>query len=209
MALVDDHEIVRDGLRTLLSTVESIEVVGQAGDGDAAVRMVLEAKPDVVLLDLRMPEVSGIDVIRELRRREAGGRVIILTTFDDPDALAEAIRAGADGYLLKDTSLAALVDAIERVHRGERVLRTSPHVPAADAPAPRRDDSWADQDPGLTPREREVLQMLASGLTNRQIAESLALAEGTVKNHVSVVLDKLRARTRTEAVLRAMRSGWL
>ena len=208
--LVEDQALVREGIRSLLALDPGIEVLGAAADGEEAIREIPAARPDVVLLDLKLPRKSGLDVLRSLSGGGALPPTIVLTTFDDDDALLEALRAGARGYLLKDVSLAELVSAIRAVAGGgtavqpvptERVVRglaaAEPRFPRLEPPDP------------LTGREVEVLRLMTGGYSNREIARALLVAEGTVKNHVSSILSKLGVRDRTRAVLEAVRAGYL
>jgi DNA-binding NarL/FixJ family response regulator len=205
--LVDDQALFREALATLLDIRDDIEVVGEAGNGDEALRRAAELAPDVVLMDLRMPVLDGVAATRRLRVELPDVQVIALTTFDDDEDVFAALRAGAVGYLLKDVSSARLVEAVLAAARGESVLQPSvaAKVVARFAQLP---------DAALTPRpqplvvplsdrELEVLRLLADGRSNREIAATLFLAEGTVKNHVTNVLAKLGARDRTQAALRA------
>ncbi|MEU6860383.1 response regulator transcription factor [Glycomyces sp. NPDC046736] len=212
VCLVDDQHLVRHGIRRLLDLNGGIEVVAEADDGQAAVEAIVEHEPDVVLLDLRMPRHDGIWALQTLRDREIDVPVLVLTTFDDDELVLAALRAGARGYLLKDVTLHELVDAVETLAGGgtlmrpaitDRLLRA---LREGEAPAPEHPDLPVSP---LTDRERDVLRLLAAGLSNREIAESLVLAEGTVKNHVSNVLMKLGTRDRTRAVLRALHHGLL
>jgi DNA-binding NarL/FixJ family response regulator len=208
VALVDDQTLIRQGVRSLLELAGDIAIVAEAGDGDEAVSMINRLSPDVVLLDLRMPKKDGVEVLRDLQASGTQPPTIILTTFDDDEALLDAVRAGARGYLLKDVSLDQLTDAIRVVAAGgsmirpavtERVLRGLEHV--------RRDfDALSPPDP-LTKREVEVLRLMAGGYSNREIADALGTAEGTVKNHASSILSKLGVRDRTRAVLKALELG--
>ena len=210
VVLVDDQMLIRQGVRSLLELAGDMDIVAEAADGDEAVTVIRRDRPDVVLLDLRMPRKGGVDVLRELKADGALPATIILTTFDDDDALLEAVRAGARGYLLKDVSLEDLTDAIRVVAQGgsmirpavtERVLRGLEHV--------RRDfEALSPPDP-LTKREVEVLRLMAGGYSNREIAEALGTAEGTVKNHASSILSKLGVRDRTRAVLKALELGYI
>jgi DNA-binding NarL/FixJ family response regulator len=208
--LVEDQALVREGIQSLLALDGAVRVVGTAADGEEALREIPRAGADVVLLDLRLPRLPGIEVLRRLAGDGRMPPTIILTTFDDDDALLEGIRAGARGYLLKDVSLAELVRAIRVVAGGgtlvqpivsERVVRG---VEAAGTGFPRLEP--ADR---LTGREIEVLRLLTGGYSNREIARALEVAEGTVKNHVSSILSKLGVRDRTRAVLQAVRAGYL
>jgi len=211
VAIVDDHQLVREGLAALLATAPGLTVVGQAEDGDRGLEVIDEAQPDVLLLDLSMPILDGLGVLKALRERAHAPRTIVLTTFDDDLALLQATALGAVGFLLKDLSRDDLVAAIEAVHRGERVLRPTvgPAIrEGVRAMRSRRPDVDRGRtiDP-LTPRELEVLHLMAGGLSNKEIAAALSLAEGTVKNHVSMILDKFGVTDRTRAVLKAIERG--
>lgn len=206
--LVDDQALFREALATLLAVHDGIEVVGEAGEGDEALRRAAELAPDVVLMDLRMPVLDGVGATQRLRVEQPGVRVIALTTFDDDADVFAALRAGAVGYLLKDVSSARLVEAVLAAARGESVLQPSvaakviarfAALPDAAPPGPRPQPLVVP----LSERELEVLRLLADGRSNRDIASALFLAEGTVKNHVTNVLAKLGARDRTQAALRA------
>jgi DNA-binding NarL/FixJ family response regulator len=208
--LVDDQALFREALSTLLGVRAEIEVVGEAADGDAALKQAAALRPDVVLMDLHMPVLDGIAATRRLRVEQPGIRVLALTTFDDDEDVFAALRAGAVGYLLKDVSSDRLVEALLAAARGESVLQPSvaarvvARVALLPDGAPRRPQPFVVP---LSGRELEVLRLLAEGGSNREIAASLFLAEGTVKNHVSNVLAKLGARDRTQAALRARGLG--
>jgi DNA-binding NarL/FixJ family response regulator len=200
--------LVRQGIRTLLEMDRDISVVGEATDGLETVDRVLSTPVDVLLLDIRMPGQGGIDVLRTLAARGALPPTLILTTFDDSDVVLDGIRAGARGFLLKDVSYQQLLAAIRAVAGGatvfqpavtERLLRAGSAV-SFDADAPREE---------LTTREAEVVRLMAGGYSNREIAEALGTAEGTIKNHVSSILAKFGVRDRTRAVLKALESGLL
>jgi DNA-binding NarL/FixJ family response regulator len=209
VVLADDQLLVRQGIRGLLEMTGDVEVVGEAGDGLEAVDLVLRTKPDVGLFDVRMPVATGIDALRELKKRKVALRVIMLTTFDDDAALKDAMREGAAGWLLKDVSLEALAAAIRDVHAGktlvmpmtaaagETIRMESTEFPASDRPT------------ALTARELEVLRLIARGMSNREIAEMNGTSEGTVKNQTSSILQKLGVRDRTRAVLKAAELGLL
>jgi DNA-binding NarL/FixJ family response regulator len=210
VCVVDDQTLVRQGIRTLLGLVEGIEVVGEADGGRAALALLPGLRPDVLLLDLRMPDLDGVGVLRELRAAGDPPPAIVLTTFDDDALFLEAIRAGARGFLLKDVSLERLAEAIRAVAAGgtliqpavtERVLRAALDAgyefPSLDPPDP------------LTEREVEVLRLMTGGYSNREIADGLGVAEGTVKNHISSILSKLGVRDRTRAVLKGLELGLL
>ena len=208
--VADDQALVREGIRTLLE-VAGIEVVAEAEDGAQAVAVIEEHAPEVALLDLRMPRHDGIWALEQLKAQGAQVPVLVLTTFDDDELVLQALRAGARGYLLKDVTVEQLARAVRTLESGGtlispsitegllRAIRTDPAPPQAGA-APIQ---------VLTEREIDVLRMLAEGYSTREIAELLHLAEGTVKNHISMILQKLGARDRTSAVLRALREGVL
>ena len=204
VCLVDDQTLVRQGIRSLLELSDSIRVVAEAGDGMQAVETIPRVKPDVVLLDMRMPGMSGLDVLNALAATSQLPPTIILTTFDDDQLVLAGLKAGARGYLLKDVSLDQLVDAVKTVAAGgslvapvvtQRLLsgleRMQNEFTSLDRPDP------------LTDRETEILRLMASGFSNKEIANSLGVAEGTIKNHVSNILSKLGVRDRTRAVLKA------
>jgi NarL family two-component system response regulator LiaR len=204
--LVDDHAVVREGLRTFLEVQEGIEVVGEAADGEAAIREAERLHPDVILMDLVMPKLDGVAAMRELRKRQASCRVIVLTSFTDDERLLPAIRAGAAGYLLKDAKPEELVRAVRAAHAGEALLDPGVAARLVDAIAqPPGEDAHAR----LTPREREVLELIGRGLSNKLIARELGVSEKTVKNHVTHVLEKLGVSDRTQAALYAERAGLL
>jgi DNA-binding NarL/FixJ family response regulator len=210
LVLADDHALVRQGLRSLLDLTPDLRVVGEAADGEEALRKVAELDPDVVLMDVRMPRMTGLEALRALRLEAPGRRVVLLTTFDEDAAIIEALRAGVQGFLLKDVSLEELADAIRRVAAGETLLPpgVAERVARGLAELP-RDFPHAELPEGLTRREVEVLRLIARGLSNREIAQTLGTAEGTVKNQTSSILSKLGVRDRTRAVLRAMELGCL
>jgi DNA-binding NarL/FixJ family response regulator len=212
--LVDDQPLFREALGVLLGARGGIEVVGEAGDGADALRQVVRLSPDVVLMDLRMPVLDGIAATRRLRAEHPHVRVLALTTFDGDEEVFAALRAGALGYLLKDTSGERLVEAVLAAARGESVLEPSvaAKVVARVAALPDDDTGSPPGRPGqpavpLTARELEVLRHLAGGRSNREIAAVLHLTEGTVKNHVTSLLTKLDVRDRTQAALRAHTLG--
>ena len=206
--LVDDQNLVRKGVRSLLELSDEIEVIAEAADGAEAIEMIPEVNPDVVLLDMRMPGKSGMDVLKELSERDALPPTIILTTFDDDELVLAGIRYGARGYLLKDVALADLVNAVKKVAAGEsivkpaitqRLLKGLEHM--------HNEFSSLEQPDPLTDRETEILRLMAGGYSNKEIANSLDVAEGTVKNHVSNILSKMGVRDRTRAVLKALELG--
>lgn len=222
IVLVDDQTLIRQGLQILLELEEDLEVVGTAASGREALAVVEQLRPDVVLMDVRMPQLDGVAATRELLQRLPGLGVIILTTFDDDEYVFEGLKAGARGYMLKDTSAEEIVAAVRAVAAGEALIQPSiarkvvaeftrlaggraesaarkgePLAPSAPSPQPS-----ALPEP-LTEREHEVLRHLSAGRSNREIAEILVITEGTVKNHVSSTLAKLGVRDRTQAVLKA------
>jgi len=203
--IVEDQTLMRQGLSTILDLEPGLKVLGQAADGEEGARLALELRPDVILMDVQMPGLNGVEATARICREWPEARIIILTTFDRDDYVYQGVRAGALGYLLKDTPAERLVSTIRRVHSGEvfiqpeiasRALRELMHPQAQPLAA-------------LSEREREVLVLLAQGLSNREIAERLVIAEGTVKNHVSNVLGKLQAENRTQAADIARRRGLL
>lgn len=210
--IVDDQRLMREGLRTLLELEPDFDVAGEAGDGAAALEAYESAKPDIVLMDIRMPGMDGVEATRRLRARHPGARVIILTTFDDEAYVFDGLRAGAQGYLLKDLSGNELATAIRTVMAGGALIEPSVARKvfaefARLAPAARPLDAGLAEP--LTEREREVLRGVAEGLSNREIGQKLFLTEGTVKNYVTSVLQKIGARDRTQAALRAKELGLL
>lgn len=208
--LVDDQTLMRKGLRGLLDLTEDIRVVAEASDGEEALQVLGDAAPDVVLLDVRMPKLSGVDLLKRLRQDGRLPPTILLTTFDDDAALLEGIRAGARGFLLKDVSFERLTEAIRRVAAGETLIR-----PAVTERVLRGLENLRPEFESLDPpdalsrRETEILRLMAGGYNNREIAEALHTTEGTVKNHVSNILSKLGVRDRTRAVLKALELGYI
>ncbi|MFF0451025.1 response regulator [Streptomyces sp. NPDC004609] len=202
--LVDDHQVVRRGLRTFLEVQDDIEVVGEAGDGGEGVARAEELKPDVVLMDVKMPGTDGIEALRKLRELANPAKVLIVTSFTEQRTVVPALRAGASGYVYKDVDPEALAGAIRSVHAGHVLLQ--PEVAGALLS---QDDPGAGQGRGttLTEREREVLGLIADGRSNREIARALVLSEKTVKTHVSNILMKLDLADRTQAALWAVRHG--
>jgi NarL family two-component system response regulator LiaR len=203
--VADDHAVVREGLRALIETEPGMELVGEAADGVEAVRQACALEPDVILLDLVMPRKGGIEAIREIKEQKPVVRILVLTSFAEDDKVFPAIKAGAQGYLLKDASPRELLRAIRDIHRGEPSmhptiarklmleLQRSPGLPLTEEP--------------LTEREAEVLALVARGLTNQEIANRLFVSERTVRTHVSNILSKLHLANRTQAALYALREG--
>ena len=205
--LADDQRVVREGLGTLLGLLDGIELVGTAADGEEAVALAAERDPDVVLMDLRMPRVDGVEAIRRLAERGERPRAIALTTYADDASVLGALRAGARGYLTKDAGAEEIRAAVEAVARGEAALdpAVQHHVLAAlNEPGP---EPEADLPDGLTPREAEVLRLIADGLTNTEIAERLVVSAATVKSHVNHIFAKAGVRDRAQAVVYAYSRG--
>jgi len=199
--LLDDHEIVRRGLRDLLEPEDDLVVVGESGSAREAERIIPALRPDVAVLDARLPDGSGIDVCRAIRSRDPSISALILTSYDDDQALFAAIMAGAAGYVLKQVRSMDLVQAIRTVARGQSLL--DPAVTAKVLERLRAGDAEPDEFAGLTEREKEILRLIAEGLTNRQIGQRLFIAEKTVKNYVSSLLAKLGLERRTQAAVMA------
>jgi DNA-binding NarL/FixJ family response regulator len=224
VVLAEDHTLVRDGIRTLLGLVSDITLVGEASDGEEAMRVVEATKPDILLLDMRMPKADGLRVVTELARRGSLPPTLVLTTFDEEETALAIIAAGARGFLLKDVTLERLVDAVRVVAAGGTVFRPGLSERAEQALAELRASSARGSGPAsdapptdapssevgeITTREREVLRLLVAGYSNREIGRALFVAEGTVKNHVSNILYKLGVRDRTRAVLKALERGYV
>jgi DNA-binding NarL/FixJ family response regulator len=201
--LVDDHEVVRRGLRELLEAQDDLEVAGEADSVEQAVGRITATSPDVAVLDMRLPDGTGVEVCRAVREKRPGVACLMLTSFSDDEALLQAVLAGASGYLLKDVRGADLVDAIRRVAAGQSLL--DPAVTGALLDRLRRGSPDDERLSGLTDQERRVLSLLAEGRSNRDIADTMHLAEKTVKNYVSNVLAKLGMERRTEAAVWAAR----
>ena len=202
--LVDDQSLIRQGLKALLELETDLQVVGEAENGQTAIQLIETLQttsrlPDVVLMDVRMPVMDGVAATREITKRFLGTKILVLTTFDDDEYVAAALRYGAMGYLLKDTPSEELAAAIRAIHKGYTQLapglveKIIAKVPTA-LPTP---PGWDD----LTPREQDVLQLIAKGASNREIAQSLCISEGTVKNHVTNILTRLNLRDRTQAAI--------
>jgi DNA-binding NarL/FixJ family response regulator len=208
VCLVDDQNLVRQGVRSLLDLAEDIRVVAECADGAQAVQDIPRVKPDVVLLDLRMPNMSGLEVLQALSARNELPPTIILTTFDDDQLVLQGLKAGARGYLLKDVSLEQLVEAVRTVAAGGSLVApmVTQRLLAGVGRMQNQFTSLEQPDP-LTERETEILRLLSGGYSNKEIANSLKVAEGTVKNHVSNILSKLGVRDRTRAVLKALELG--
>lgn len=220
--VVDDQPLIRRGLALMLSTEPEIDVIGQAGDGEEAIEAARRERPDVVLMDLQMPRLSGIAATSAITTELSGTQVVVLTTFDTDELVFEAIRAGAQAYLLKDAHESEVLDTIRAVHRGEsrlapniarKVMEEFRRLPLetrdTEAAGQERISEEKDEDAtgldALTTREERILALIAEGKSNRDIAKAVFLAEGTVKNYVSRIMEKLHARSRTELAVKALR----
>ena len=225
--VVDDQRLMRDGIASLLEMQDAIEVVGTASNGQEAIEKAASLCPEVILMDVRMPVMDGVEATRQVRRQLPSCRILMLTTFDDEEYVIDALQAGASGYLLKDLPAPDLASAVQAVYKGiyqldpavaskviaslsrpqtldsakQAVSVSSSTMSDAGTPSPRPTD--------LTGREVEVLRLIAKGATNREIAEQLVISEGTVKNHISNILSRLGLRDRTQAAIYARESGWL
>ncbi|MFK8054076.1 MAG: response regulator [Woeseiaceae bacterium] len=208
LAVIDDQMLVRKGVCGLLSLSDRVTVVAEGADGSDAVAIARDNNPDVILMDMRMPKMSGSDAILSLREASIETPVIILTTFDDHEQVLAGIRAGAQGYLLKDVSLDDLINAIESVAEGKTMIQPAITQTLLQGLGTREPTFSGDELPEpLTPRETEVIRLMAGGYSNREISQALSKSEGTIKNHVSNILSKLGVRDRTRAVLKAIELG--
>jgi len=206
---VDDHPVVRKGIAAMLETVPDMEIAGEAGDGIQAVEMNDALNPDVVLMDLVMPRMDGVEAIRQILSKNPSARILVLTSFASDDKVLAAINAGAAGYLLKDSDPDDLVQAIQQVHRGESSLHPAIArilLNELNKPAPHTEARPVDE---LTERELEVLSFIAKGLSNQEIAEKLVISRATVHSHVSKILAKLNLDSRTQAALFAIKEGYV
>ncbi len=204
--LADDHRMLREGLRRSL-TEEGFEIVGEAENGEQAVALARDLRPDIVLMDVSMPEMDGVEATRIIRADDTGSQVIMLTMHADKEVLADAIRAGASGYLVKDCSTEEVAEAVRLAVKGDTAL--SPQLAATMLDEVRRLDvpETAEEDRVVTKREEEVLQLIADGCSTPEVAEQLYISQKTVKNHLASIYQKLDARDRTQAVLQAVRMG--
>lgn len=211
--IVDDYPVVREGLRAMLTSDQNIEVVGESGDGAEAVKMVAEKKPNVVLMDIRMPNMDGVEATRRIKDKRPSTAVIVFTIYDNGACVIDAVRAGASGYLLKDTSRELLLNTIRAVNSGATLIKTnllseaiSSLVPPQKGQQERGISSLEGVEP-LTPREREVLKLVAAGYTNREVGKKLSITEDTVKKHMQNILAKLHTSSRIRAAIEATRAG--
>lgn len=213
--VVDDHPVVREGLAAMLGTRPGIAVVGEAADGQQALDMARRLRPDVVLMDLRLPVMDGVEATRRITQECPGARVLVLTTFDQDELILSGLRAGARGYLLKDTPREEIFQAIAAVHRGEVILhpvvaaRVVEHVTVTPEPGGEVRTPPTPAEGPLSEREWDVLRCLSTGMSNKEIAARLNIAESTVKTHLANLFLKLGVNDRTEAVTAAIRRGWL
>jgi two-component system NarL family response regulator len=204
--VADDHALFRQALRAVLSDEEGLELVGEAGDGEEAVAMATDLAPDVILMDVKMPKLAGIDATKQIGAAMPAAKIVMLTVSDEEEDLFEAIKAGASGYLLKEVDPGEIANAIRQIHAGHSLLSpvVASKLVSEFAAISKRADERAMR-PALTPRELEVLRFAADGLTNRQIGRRLGISENTVKNHIRNILEKLHLHSRMEAVLYAVR----
>ena len=210
--LVDDQALFREGLRTLLSVWDDLEVVGEAGNGQEALTAVSQLKPDVVLMDLRMPILDGVAATRQISQQHPTSKVIVLTTFDEDEYVFDGLRAGAVGYLLKDVSSDKLIEAIRAAAQGDSFLQPSVAAKVIAEFSRLTPKTTPEPQPLVEPlsdREREILRIVATGASNKEIAQQLFIAEGTVKNHLTNILGKMGVRDRTQAALKARELGIL
>lgn len=212
--LVDDHPLAREGLRTMLSTASDIEVVAEAADGFEAVEKASEHQPHIILMDLRMPNLDGLEATRRIKSRLPSISIIVLTAYDDEAYIVDAVRAGAGGYLLKDTSKDLLTHTIRAVNSGGMLIKTNllreAMLSLADGSGARLKEKPADNAmlEELTPRERDVLRLIVKGRTNREIGQALSISEDTAKKHVQTIMLKLGVSDRTQAAVKAVRYGF-
>jgi len=204
--IADDHAVVREGLRALIETEDGMTLVGEAADGVEAVHKSQALEPDVILLDLVMPRKSGIEAIREIRERDPKARILVITSFAEDEKVFPAIKAGAQGYLLKDSSPRQLLRAVRHIHQGQPSMH--PTIARKLMQEIQRDSELPLAEEPLTEREAEVLSLVAQGLTNQEVADRLFVSERTVRTHVSNILSKLHLANRTQAALYALRKGF-
>ncbi|MBI2165057.1 MAG: response regulator transcription factor [Chloroflexi bacterium] len=207
--LGEDHSLVREGTRRILEQYDDMVVVGEAGDGEEALSLIERFQPDVAILDIRMPRLSGIEVVRQMKKSSPQTRALILTAYDDDDYILALMEAGATGYLLKTARAAQLIDAVRTVYQGEPVLYPAIALKVAQLWQRARSPMERQVAEALSPREREVLELAARGLRNRAIAEKLHISIRTVEGHFNGIFDKLGISSRIEAVLYAVSQGWV
>ena len=213
VVIVDDYPVVREGLRTMLSTDETIEITGEVSDGVEAVAMVAEKKPNVVLMDIRMPNMDGIKATRRIKDKHPSTSVIVLTMYDDDAYVIDAVRAGASGYLLKDASLELLLHTVRTVSSGETLIKTKllyqaiSSLVSATNERQKPEAHTTEDVETVTVREQDVLKLVVAGYTNREIGKELGILEETIKKHMKNILAKLRVTNRTSAAIKAIRAG--
>jgi DNA-binding NarL/FixJ family response regulator len=209
IVLADDHAVVRQGIRRFLEEDRSIDVVAEASDGAEAVRLVEQHRPDVAVLDIRMPEMTGVEAARRIKGLFPAVRVLILTAYDDDPYIFALLEAGADGYVLKTASGDELVDAVHTVYRGESALSPKIASKVVRRATTGRPAGAAEQVEPLTPREIDVLRLVAKGMTNREVGQELGISHRTVQGHLASIYGKLGVNSRTEAVTEALKRGWI
>lgn len=207
--LADDHVLVRQGIRQFLDKAEGIEVVAEANDGAEALRLVETVKPDVAVLDIRMPEVTGVEATRRIKQHDPDVRILILTAYDDDPYVFALLKEGADGYVLKTAGAEALVQAVRDVNAGTAALSPEIATKVVRQMGQQGPSGAADQTEPLTEREIEVLRLAAHGMTNREIGRELGISHRTVQGHLANTYDKLQVNSRTEAVTEALKRGWI
>lgn len=205
VVIIDDHAIVRQGIKQLLELDESIKVVGEAGDGVIGLETIKQVEPDIILLDINMPNMNGLEVLRKLKEKRIHSKVLILTIHNEVEYLLKAVDIGADGYVLKDSELSILKKAIFTVNDGERYIQPSLTPLLKEGVSELKEEKGAAQE--LTKRELEVLRLIAKGLYNKEIAEQLLISEKTVKNHVSNIFKKIDVSDRTQAAIYAIKNN--
>ena len=207
LMIVDDHKMVREGLKAFIAPLASLVVVGEAGDGLEAVELAGRLRPDVILMDVMMPKMDGIEATRQIIHQHPGIRILIITSFVEDEKVIAAIRAGASGYLLKDSSPQELLTAVQDIHRGESAL--PPRIASMLVRELHKPPVRSDPGMTLTEREVEILKMVAHGLSNQEIADRSVLSVWTVRTHITNILTKLHLENRTQAALYALRVGWV
>jgi len=208
--IADDHAVVREGTRTLLEREVDLEVIGEAGDGKEAIKLIEELKPDVAILDISMPEISGIEVTRRIKPRFPSTAILILTAYDDDEYIFALLEAGAAGYLLKDAHGREVVEAVRSVYSGESVLHPAiarKVIQRAIVGSPKAGEGKSDIE--ISQREKEVLKLAAKGMTNKDIADTLCISIRTVQGHLNSIFHKLSVGSRTEAIFQGVKKGWL